>query len=352
MFSHIRNITKGLLLPALLVGQLVACNKIPGVEDIPATTPSGESIADIIGKDANYSVLKAGLTRAGMMATLGNKNSKLTLLAPDNDAFALGGINETVINALPLTQLVPLLQYHVIPQALPTSGLPATAANLQMPTLLQPSSSPLFKMSTFPAKNAMGAFVNNIPLKATDRMAANGVIHTTYAPVMPPSQMMRGLIHGDPELTLFEAAVKRASDGQTGLTLDSLLNYPYPNLTVFAPTNTAMGQVLTALGLPADPAVFAMLPVQTVQGLVAYHILGTNRVPVQRLFTVNFQSATYETMIGPAPYPGVQIDMSNPLAPTIKGAVNPSASHLVGANLHAVNGVLHKIDQVLLPQPF
>ncbi|MFT4022686.1 MAG: fasciclin domain-containing protein [Flavihumibacter sp.] len=353
MFSSIRTITKRFLLPALVLGQLVACNKIPEVEDIKPVTPGGESIADIISNDASYSVLKAGLTRAGLMTTLSNKNNKLTLLAPDDAAFALGGINETVINALPLTQLVPLLQYHVIPQALPTSTIAAFGtANVQMPTLLQPSSSPLFKMSSFPAVNAMGTFVNNIPVKSADRTAANGVIHTVYAPVVPPSQMMRSLIHNDPELSLFEAAVKRASEGQTGLTLDSLLNYPYPNLTVFAPTNAAMGQVLTALGLPSDPAVFAMLPVATVKGLVAYHILASNGTPVQRLFTVNFTTGTYETLIGPAPYPGLQISMANPLAPTVKGAVNPTAANIVGANLHAVNGVLHKIDQVLLPQPF
>ncbi len=351
MYSAIKTTTRRFLLPAMLLGLLAACNKIPEVEELPSTTPAGESIADIISADANYSVLKAGLTRAGLMTALGNKNNKLTLLAPDNAAFALGGINETVINALPLTQLVPLLQYHVIPQALPTATISAFGlANVQMPTLLQPSTSPLFKMSSFPAVNALGAFVNNIPIKSADRTAANGVIQTVYAPVMPPSQMMRSLIYNDTTLNFFEAAVKRASEGQTGLTLDSLLNYPYPNLTVFAPTDSAMAVLLTNMGLPASPAVFAMMPIQTVKGIVAYHILATNGTPVQRLFTVNFTSASYETLIGPAPYPGVQISMANPLAPTVKGAANATASHIKAANLHVVNGVLHKIDQVMLPQ--
>lgn len=352
MLSHILRYSSRTLLAVLLISMMGSCNKIPELEEIQPITPGGESIAEIIDADANFSVLKAGLTRAGLINTLGNKNGKFTLFAPDNAAFALGGIDETVINALPLQQLIPLLSYHIVPQAFPSASLPTTAPNIQLPTLLQPTDNPLFKLSTFPAKNALGAFVNNIPLKAVDLTAANGVIHTTFAPVMPPSATMRGVIDADPELTYFNAAIKRASAGQEGLTLDSLMNYPFPNLTIFAPTNAACIALLTALSLPADPSTFELLPVQTVQGLVAYHILGTNRVPVQRLFTVNLLTMDYETMIGPAPFPPVTVNADNPLAPTIKGAVNPTASNIVAANSHAVNGVLHKIDQVMLPQPF
>ncbi len=354
MFTYIKKFT-GMALVALMLLSQTACNKIEEAEPLEPANPSGQTIREIVDTDAKYSLLKLGLTKAGLMDLLGNKLSKLTLFAPDNEAMARSGVTEAMINGLPVPQLRAIMSYHIIPQALPSAAIPGLPApNVQMPTLLQPlATQPLFKMSTFPSKRATGAYVNNVPVTAVDRLAANGVIHDVYGVVLPPSTTMKGLIAADPQLSFLRAAIARADEGSEGLSkIDSLLNYPFPNITLFAPTDDAFKALLTFLKLPADPAVFAMLPVQTVRGIVAYHVLAINGVPAQRIFQANMESRAYETLIGPTPMPPVTIDASLPFAKTVKGNVNPTPSNIdfAASDRHAVNGVLHKIDQVLLPQ--
>lgn len=354
MLSRIKNITRSGLLLLASTAVFTACNKVPDVEDITPSTPSGQTIAEIISTDANYSILKAAATKAGVLGVLGNKNNKLTLFAPDNAAMARSGISEAVVGALPAAQLAAILSYHVVPQAIPSVAIPTLPyPNVQMPSLLQPlATQPLFKMSIFPSKRTGGAYVNNIPLTAVDKQAANGYIHTTYALVAPPQATLRTVIANDPNLSFLRAAIARADEGSTGLSrIDSLLNYAFPNITLFAPTDDAFKAALTMLGAPPVPQAFAALPVQTVRGILAYHILAINGTPTFRVFSPNIYTGTAETLLGPASsgMPPLTFDAANPMAPTVKGRVNPTASNIVAADIHGVNGVIHKVDQVLLP---
>lgn len=354
MLTLLKKYTSLAVLMAGLLLQLAACNKIPEVEEITPTEPSGQTIAEIIDGDANFSLLKMAIDKAGVRPLLNKRDNMLTLFAPDNAALTRSGISEGVINALPAAQLAAILSYHIVPQAIPSAALPGGSPlpNLQMPTLLQPlATQPLFKMSIFPSAPATGAFVNNIPIVAADRAAANGVIHTVFALVAPPTGTLKTLIAADEELSFLRAAIARADEGQTGLNrIDSLLNYAFPNITLFAPTNDAFKALLTALNLPPAEATIGMLPVAQVRGILAYHALAVNGVPAFRLFSPNLATGTVETLVGPAPMPQLTINAANPAAPTVRGAANPSASNIVAANIHGVNGVMHKIDQVLLPQ--
>lgn len=354
MLSSIKNITRSGLLLLAATAVFTACNKVPEVEDIKPSTPSGQSIADIINTDANYSILKAAATKAGVLGVWGNVNNKLTLFAPDNAAMARSGISEAVVGGMPAAQLAAILSYHVVPQAIPSAAIPTLPyPNIQMPSMLQPlATQPLFKMPIFPSRRTAGAFVNNIPLTAVDKQAANGYIHTTYAVVMPPQATLKTLIAGANDLSFLRAAITRADEGSTGLSrIDSLLNYAFPNITLFAPTDDAFKAGLTLLGLPPVIETINALPVQTVRGILAYHILAINGTPTFRVFTPNMYSGTAETLLGPAStgMPPLTFDATNPLAPTIKGRVNPSASNIVTKDIHGVNGVIHKIDQILLP---
>jgi uncharacterized surface protein with fasciclin (FAS1) repeats len=94
-----------------------------------------------------------------------------------------------------------------------------------------------------------------------------------------------------------------------------------------------------------------------VKGIAVYHILGT------RAFTVNFPTTGSKVPtllnLAVAAHPGVtlQASFTGPVvtAATVKGAANATASMLLinpltTSDQNATNGVLHKIDQVLLPQ--
>ena len=136
-----------------------------------------------------------------------------------------------------------------------------------------------------------------------------------------------------------------------------ILANPLANFTVFAPTNDAFRNLFTALGLPTtDISIIQALPVELVVGLVAYHVhildgtAGSSTIQFSRAFTVNFPTTPtpIETFLNVItdPAPPLVIDA----ALGVKGWVNPTFSNIVGPNRNAVNGVFHKIDQVLMPQ--
>lgn len=372
---------------------LISCNKdVPAPVPITFQKPTGTSIGTIINTDPNYSFLKTALTRAGLMTALLDSSRSLTLFAPDNAAFIASGIpSEAVVNALPLTDLVPLLQYHLVSQKLTSTQIPATFPNLQWPTFLNPAPtvSALLRLNTYPS-TSNGAWVNNIPIKQANTEASNGVIHTVAALVAPPSRFLWNRIDTDPDLTYLKAAIKRADSGFAPINLSSLeytLNTIGPNLTVFAPTNAAFQAIITGLayqtlvaqGIPpanalpiaqqlastpdvfSNPALFPVLTPTTVKGIVVYHLL------TSRAFSNNMPvtATAYPTALNGAiaTHPGVTIQATFGVpfvtAITVKGVANATAANVLvnparepngTSDQHYVNGVLHKIDQVLLPQ--
>ena len=352
----------------VLTGALLlqACNKEfeevdPTPPEINKPGPTGTvTLAEIINTDTSFSFLKAAVAKAGLNSVLSNANLRLTLFAPDNNAFRRSGIpSEAVIISLLDTATVrSVVSYHLAPEYLPAESIPATFPNLQYPTFLNPAPqvSPLLRLTIFPSNSANGAYVNTIPITAVNTQASNGVLHRVAALVAPPSKSMYELITADTTLTYLVAALNRADSGRTTIEDASLiegLKSIGANLTLFAPTNTAFKQLLTGMGLPASPLVFESLPVGTVRGLIAYHLLNV------RAFSVNIPTTptNIPTLLNSAipTHPGINVvaSFTGPFVTSFKvtGVANGGASATVIAqDIHGYNGVVHKIDRVLLPQ--
>lgn len=119
--------------------------------------------------------------------------------------------------------------------------------------------------------------------------------------------------------------------------------------------------------LVSTPAIFSnttlypYLTAQSVKGILFYHLLGV------RAFTVNLPTTPFAvpTLLNAvlATHPGVTVGatFTGPVvtAATVKGLVNPTAANILinpspaggSSDQRYVNGVLHKIDQVLFPAP-
>jgi len=387
-------IKQWLLKPVYMMAALVvfaACNKdVPGPTPIAPAPIVGSSIATIINSDPNYSLLKAAVTKAGLVLILADSTRNLTLFAPDDAAFAASGVSADVINALPAAQLAAILSYHLVPERLPAAAIGTVFPNRQTPSFINPapSVSALLRLTNFPSANN-GAWLNNIPIKAVDRAASNGWIHTVAGLVMPPQRFVWDRIDTDPGLTYLKAAIKRADVGSpSASSLEGALKNIGANVTVFAPTDAAMQMLLTGLiyqqlvgqGMPpgdalaaaqqaaSTPDIIATLPVETMRGIVVYHLFGPG-LPGRRAFTNNFSPSPtfYPTVLNSvlADHPGVLIQVSfGPNTPfvtaaTVKGVGNAAAANFLidprpeptgSSDQHYLNGVLHKIDQVLLPQ--
>jgi uncharacterized surface protein with fasciclin (FAS1) repeats len=339
------------ILPLVLLIVVVStsCNK-----DVPAampivSIPAGSTIGDILTTNPNFTILRAAVIKAGMMDAVSNKSNVFTVFAPSNAAFTASGISLTTINALPAASVASIVQYHVIPgRKLMSSAVPTSFPNVQMPTsfiIPAPNTNPLVRFSNFPSRRGDRVWVNNIPVVTPDVNAANGAIHVTAAVVAPPTRVLLDTIARDGDMSYLVAAILRADAGApAGSRFQDFLANPLANLTVMAPTNTAFNALFTALRLPASPASFGLLPVATVQGIVAYHVL------VGRAFSPNLPTAATQVP--------TLLSSSLPTAPLltvdgtqgVRGARNPSFSRITAVDRHAINGVYHKIDQVLMPQ--
>ena len=421
-------IKKACLLLAVFTVSLTACNKLeldPTPNERPAdgATPTLATLLD----DPTFSLLKALVTKSGLMPVFATPSVRYTLFAPDDNAVTASltpilppGVTPAMyIASLDAGSAKSIVQYHTVPQVIPAASIPSTFPNFQYPTLLNPapSVSALLRLTTFPSVRSNGAWVNNVPIVGTDIQAVNGVMHKVARVILPPSTDLWGRITTDPELTYLTAAINRADSGVAagGRLQDALNTGVNPaaigaNLTLFAPNDNAMKLFLTgaltqafiakgfppadaqaaAVGLvtafgsllisnPASipdvipgvfglgPQIAAVLTPTLAKGIVAYHILssqsGTYAPPGIRVFSVNLPTTAtaVKTLLNSAvgvhpgvtvqatfisPFPGVSVVASA----TAKGLANASASNLVSMDMHSVNGVIHKIDQVLLPQ--
>ena len=421
LFNKIKNIS--LLLAAGAVF-LTACNKleldpVANTQAEQGTTPTLASFLD--NPDSSFTFLKAALVRAGLAASAGsptllqqlsNPNQRFTVFAPDNNAFIASGIpSVAVINSLPVAQVFGIASYHIVPQVIAASSIPSSFPNFQYPTILNPfpAASPLLRLTTFPSVRAgVGAWVNNVPIIATDIQAVNGVLHKVARVVAPPSQDLWTKINTEPDLTYLKAAINRADSGvDVGKRIQDALqirpdNFAAfgANLTLLAPTDDAMKafligaitQALVSQGLPPamaqgqatflvttygtliltnpyalSPVLGAAITPRLAQGIVVYHILssqsGTFALPGIRAFSVNLPATAtaVKTLLNSvvAAHPGITVQatfvslapgVSVVAAATAKGAANATASNLTTLDVHCVNGVMHKIDQVLRPQ--
>jgi uncharacterized surface protein with fasciclin (FAS1) repeats len=340
-------------LPVLLLVVVLAasCNK-----DVPVATPinfpqgAGSTIGEVLN-NPNFSILKAAVTKAGLMPAVSDKNTLFTVFAPDDAAFIRSGVSLAVINALPAASVASIVQYHIIPgRSITSAGIPTSFPNVQMPTAFiipAPNTNPLVRFTNFPSKRGSNVFVNNIPVVSPDLATANGTVHVTFAMLNPPTRVLLDTISRDADMTYLVAAITAADAGvPAGSKFSDFLANPAANFTVMAPTNQAFINLLTVLGLPANPSSLALLPRTTVQGIVAYHLL------LSRAFAINLPTVA-------TPVPSL-LSASLPGAPTltfnasvgggVKGAANATYSNITATDRHAINGIYHKIDQVLLPQ--
>ena len=136
MKKFIHSIT--LILPITLFIMVMAssCNKeLPAAEPIPSPVSTGSSIGELLSADANFSILKAAVIKAGLLDAVSNKANVFTVFAPNDAAFIASGIPIQAIAALPASTIASIVQYHIIPgQKIASTSIPTTFPNVQMPT--------------------------------------------------------------------------------------------------------------------------------------------------------------------------------------------------------------------------
>lgn len=282
---------------------------------------SDKNITTLVSENSNLSLLRAAVVRAGLESTL-SANGTMTVFAPTNEAFAAAGLGtEAAINALPVETLKSILMYHVFTQQYASANIPTGTTELTTAS----------NSKAYVTKNGSGVFVNgSAKVTTADVKASNGVVHVINKVLMPPSQNIVQMAQSNTNLSFLVAAVTRASQGNTNVAAALSANTA---MTVFAPTNQAFinaGFTTTATIMAADP--------NTLAGILTYHVIPA------RVFSSDLSEGAMPTTVN-----GEKVTITLSGGAKVKGKSNATASNITMTDMLATNGVVHVIDQVLLP---
>ncbi len=330
------------LLPLTFLLTLAACQK-DILNDEPTTNGSAiatdrqnNTIVDIALSNPDFSTLVAAVVKTGQVGFLSGAGLDATVFAPTNTAFAAlpAPFNnaqniESISDPKLINQLRNILRYHV-------------ALGERTAAQLSNGSYPTYKNAATPNDNvlyvgrdAAGAvFINgNTKVVAADVQASNGVIHVVNKVLLFPTQDIAQIAISNGNFTALVAALQK-----TGLT--NALFSPTNNFTVFAPTDAAFASLPAPLNNAAniktiqDPGTINVL-----RNVLRYHLIGG------RVFSADLR----EGISAPTVLAGNNVTITLTGGPKVKGNSNATGSNIVLTDLLARNGVIHVIDQVLLP---
>ncbi len=399
---------KKIIYALLALSVFSACNKdVDQPGDIIQPVATGITLQDQLKNTASDSLFYRLIVRGGQESLISDSTKQYTVFVPDNQAmkrfiFAVSGgsvgmldpdddFSNFISNRITPAQAAGLVQYNVISQYIKSTNIGSGFPNFPYPSCINPAPtvSPFARLNLFPSKQN-GVWLNMLPITGVDQLTRNGVIHHTAGLAVPPQKMLWQRISTDNELTYLKAAIIRADSGTATTSspgfFQGYLNQFGPSFTVFAPTDEAFKNILKALitqalvgqGVPLNialaqatalsstPDVFnnsALFPVLTaanVKGILAYHVLGILS------FTNNFP--TTETSVPTlltSQIAGANVKLTAAFGTTfvseasVKGLANSTAANVIinnapepngSSDQFYVNGVLHKIDAVLMPQ--
>ena len=290
------------------------------VTPTPVAPADPQSIVEVAVANGSFTTLIAALEATGLDVTLSDMDSKFTVFAPTDDAFALLG--QDVIDALlaDTDTLSDILTYHVISGEVDSSAAISSAGSLV--EMVNGDSIGL-------SLDGDNLLVNTATVILVDVAADNGVIHVIDAVLTPPADK------GTPTMNIVDTAVA-AGDFGTLVTalqaagLDATLADETQSFTVFAPTDAAFAMI--------DPATLNLLIADTdaLSSVLLQHVV-SDEVNSVTAYTLNGSSAT--TASGAA----IPVVINTELDTLTFGGATVQTT-----DIYTTNGIIHVIDTVVV----
>ena len=316
----------------VILVDVAADNGVIHVIDAVLTPPAVKgtptmNIVDTAVAAGDFGTLVTALQAAGLDATLADETQSFTVFAPTDAAFAM--IDPETLNLLiaDTDALSSVLLQHVVSGEV--NSVTAYTLNGSSATTASGAAIPVAINTELDTLTFGGATV-----QTTDIYTTNGIIHVIDTVVIadvelptPPASIVDVAVSNGSFTTLVAALQA------TGL--DTVLDDQESTFTVFAPTDAAfalLGQD-TIDALLADP--------DTLKDILLYHVISGSEILQDAAITVAQSESN-------------KVDMANErqTALTLAGStlyINKSAVSL--ADVMADNGVIHVVDQVILPPP-
>jgi len=293
----------------------------------PVITDAGEAtIAEVAAGDEQFSTLVAALTEANLVDTLSDPDGSFTVFAPTNAAFDM--IDDATLDAL-----------LADPDALNAVLLQHVVADAEVDSVTA------FSLNGTNVATASGAEIPIVINTDTDTLTVGGATVT-----MANIQTSNGIVHvidtvivGDVELPAPAMSIVDVAAGNENFStlvslvqsagLDTVLADTSTEFTVFAPTNDAFAAV--------DPAILTALgnDAEALADVLTYHVLAGQTVLQDAAVSI---AQSDDKLVETANGSDVALSLSG-------SNLYVNTSLVSQADIMADNGVIHAVDQVILP---
>jgi len=289
----------------------------------------------------DFSILTEAVVTADLLNTLIDSEANYTLFAPNNDAFEAAGI--TSLEGLTANDLAPVLTYHVLDSEVFGDGLPATGSAIT-------SLGGDFYLSI----NDNGVFLNGLTKVTTATLSGeamdydNGVVHLIDRTLVPASNDIVDIAVAASEASegaefgQLVAALTAVEEDETAADLITVLKGEGP-FTVFAPTDAAFASLYELAGVADFTALVNAVGITTIEAVLKYHVVNA------RVFSTdlpNLSSNTITTLGGDFMLNLGSLTITDTDAALELGSADAA---IVDTDILATNGVIHVIDEVILP---
>lgn len=306
--------------PLALAAGAIALFGFTGCQEDETPPVPQQTVVEIASESADFNTLVAALEEADLTSALSGAGP-FTVFAPNDEAFGsfLIANDLTSEELLSNPALNDILTYHVVSGDRPSAALePGAISSLEGST---------FYVSEDPTGNL---WINgSAQVIEADIQASNGVIHVLDGVMVIPSQSIAEIAveastASTPEFTQLVAALTKVDlvEAVSGGTSD--------NLTVFAPTDAAFEALYAELGVSGLDEISE----EDLLSILQYHV-----VPARAFSQDLRQDASLPTLLEGQT---LTVDLANL-------QINESGLIPASINIHGTNGVIHAIDQVLIP---
>lgn len=287
-----------------------------------------ETIADLAVGDKNLSTLVKALVTADLVSTFNDTNSSFTVFAPTDEAFDTVPNLTCLLDAVNGPILEDLLKYHAVAGE-------SLAKDLSNGAKLKTLDDDKILNVTIDGGNVT---VNNAGVTQADILASNGVIHVIDNVLIPDGFAQRYCSYeGKDAVSIADLAKtypsfsKLVSAVDAAGLADTFNGTGRDIFTFFAPTNEAFEATASDQSLPClqDPKSIALTDLSA---LLKHHVLGT--------YALSSDLSDGEVFTA---LDGTKLTVATKDGITVGGAV------VTDPDNYATNGVVHQIDQVLVP---
>ncbi len=306
----------------ILLAGVTSCNEDDDL--YPQLGDDPRNLTQIVNDDANLSTLAQALTQVGLDSTL-RSTSTYTLFAPNNAAFG-----DFDMSSMSEEELTNFLLNHVLSTT--TADFSSTLTTGYTPT-----------MATGPDDNNLSLFINTdgglklngmaTPVQGSfDVGSTNGVLHVVDNLLTPPTVLDH--TKANPNFSKLAEAIELAGLSETlSMTDPELETYPF---TVFAPTNVAFENLMMQLNGAFGWSTLNDVPTEILQEILMYHVVGG--------------ANTLSTIIGGTEQATLEGDSFSINDDAVITDGSYTTGNFTTTDIQGINGVVHGIDKVLLPE--